>query len=59
MNVRVTGTLLVRGEHTVKVDSGNAALYAGNGSTLTYTYYKEEVVSIGGEGEVQYIAMEK
>ncbi|MGL4933923.1 MAG: hypothetical protein ACRC51_00480 [Cetobacterium sp.] len=59
MNVRVTGTLLVRGEYTVKVDSGNAALYAGNGSTLTYTYYKEEVVSIGGEGEVQYIAMEK
>lgn len=59
LNVRVTGTLLVRGEHTVKVDSGNAALYAGNGSTLTYTYYKEEVVSIGGEGEVQYIAMEK
>lgn len=64
MHVRVTGSLTCNsiwsdGPWTVKVDTGNAALYTGNGSSLTYTYYNENIVSIGGEGEVQYIAVEK
>ncbi|MGL5854220.1 MAG: hypothetical protein ACRCYA_03175 [Cetobacterium sp.] len=65
LSVRVTGTLTITSQflepptRVFNIDTGFVALYSGNDSYFSYTYYNENIVSIGGEGEVQYIAVEK